>query len=245
MGFDPTSISDEFGIDDPSDELMGYIVAVTGHGLYKENLLRTLVFCTGGTDSGFEIWGDDMIIVLGREDFDTEKLQITIQIALDYDFRLRFMSQEDFVKFVWQNEFSPYHPGDPRIREHPGLAFVSSIGFKWPTIIERQPNKDRSKTSEKGISDSRQPHPLNEVYGYSVAKNKRLSEQERHRRLSAAVKDMGLEEIVMHIANLVNERKLTQPEKYKNAIYLWKKDLVWLRQKYYQGSVRSFVWPSY
>lgn len=243
MAYD-LAIVNEFGVDIKNDILRNQVIAVTGRDPSPENTLRTLVFLLGGNNSDFEIWEDWMIIVLGKKDFDKTAIEKTIRLSLDKHFQLEFMSQGDFIHYIETGELTPYVPGDPRIYDHPGLAYVSSIGFHWP-FINPSNEKLSQKSQSRGSYDHREDHPLRIVYGYSVSKQLGLTEEERRRRLSHAVKRLGLHEVVEHLADLVNERKLTQPERMKNAIYLWESDLVWLRRTYYDGSIYVFDWPSY
>ncbi len=242
--YDLTAIAEEFGIDLESDDLRSQVVAITGSGPYQESILRTLVFWSGGTNSDFEIWEDWMIIVLGEVDFDKASIEATIQLSLDRNLQLEFMSQDDFVRYVETREFAPYFRGDPRIYKHPGLFYVSSIGFKWPSLNPAT-DKHSHKPQMRGNFDHRDDHPLRIIYGYSVSKQMGLTEKERRRRLNHAVKRLGLWEVVIHIADIVNERKLTQPKRMKNAIYLWESDLAWLKRTYYEDSIYVFEWPSY
>jgi hypothetical protein len=221
----------------------GKLIGVTGTGPHEEKWLRSLIFWCGGVNSrDFCMWGNNQIIVLGYDGFDEEYLRQTIEFIQEKDIIVHFLSQEDFLKFVYRNELVHYYPNDPSVKSHDGLSFLASIGFQWPSTYA---TREFDKTG--GDFYGRTQHPLAEIYKYNVKKDTSISD--RHTALKRAIRPwpngLGLREVVDHIAYLVRDRKRHQPERLKGSIGRWEDDLEWLRENYYKNSIYSFIWPSY
>jgi hypothetical protein len=151
------------------------------------------------------------------------------------------MSQEAFWDLWLWDECMPYYKGDPRIEEHPGLSFLASIGFKWPTIQEVQGigTIDNTKTwNTESI--------LRSKFGYHVRKH--LSKKTRRMRLQNAVTapdGLELKIVADHIAFLIRLNRGKADESLEGALGRWKSDLAWLEEHYYDNSIYQFKWPSY
>lgn len=207
--------------------------------IVREDIIEKVIIANGGFIGNKHIWQHDQIIIVGDRDFDKEYLDTSIRLTLDEDilFSCHYFSAEAFVEYNNYGEYPHYYQGDPRIRRHEGLSYLATRGFKWPSIHE-VPVTTRPTSN---FENRQLAHPLRSKYGYSVGEG--LSKRERHEALAWAVKpnELGLEEVVKHIASLVrlSQRRTDR----QNAIDLWQNDLEWLYETYYKNSLHSFLWP--
>jgi hypothetical protein len=222
--------------------LAGLIIGVTGcstMGHTHKYTIEEIIKDEGGIIGNKDIWQKDQIIVVGRNNFDKQYLEKSVEIGLQFGFTCRYMAQEDFSSFLLSFEYPRYHKGDPRVKEHRGLSFLTSIGFKWPSLDNVETALtigDLGKLREESILKSK--------YGYKVGGS--ISERSRRSALEMAVRpsELGLEAVAKHIANLIrlNRRRRTQIN--DDALHAWESDLNWLYDTYYRGKIYSFDWPS-
>lgn len=227
----------------PLDALLfwGEIVGVTGSGPYDEMVIEKIATLEGAIVGDADIWQTNQLIVVGREDFDEEYLETSIDFGLEHGFTCRYLSQEDFWSYWLGADETTYYAGDPRIRDHEGLSFLASVGFKWPSIeaVERY----------GGTGDLsgrfREQHELKRFFGYSVRQG--ISAEERRQRLKRAIREppggLGLRVVAEHIAGMTNLALSRGDNRMDEAIGKWESDLEWLRQKYYLNRRHSFLWP--
>ena len=135
----------------------------------------------------------------------------------------------------------PYFKGDPRIYDHAGLRFLSTLGFRWPRIDGGGSSGDGTG----GLADRLSAlSDLRRYSGYSV--NSSVTLNDRRQKLDRAVKPppfgLGLKQVADHIVFLinVNGRKGRPP---LEAMSRWKADLDWLKRTHYEDQIHSFVWP--
>jgi hypothetical protein len=213
------------------------VIGVTGNKPYDEQALKRDISLKGGCIGDKQIWQDDQIVVIGREGFDKDYLTSSVEIGCRYGFTCQYMSQEDFLVYCKECVLPDYYKGDPRMRDHAGLRFLSSIGFEWPSL---EAVSDGGGTGNLALQTS---HPLRSVYRYSVAQG--ISLPQRRNALKWAVRktELGLEVVANHIAGQIRLKKLQQSDRFERAIACWEADLDWLRREYYEGSPYSFVWP--
>lgn len=221
-------------IDTPSHSWdRSYIAAATGWSPFSSKTIRSLAFWDGAILGGRDIWQEGQFIVVGREGFDEDYLRRAAELASEKDLAIEFLSQEDFLNFVLNDVCPDYGPSDPRITGHPGLSFLSSIGFKWPAVgIYTGKNLLENFEGED--------HDLATRYSYSVRKG--VSVAERKRALNQGVQGLGLKVVAHHIAGLA--RRNSGNAKMKDAVSCWKADLEWLYETKYLGSAHGFFWPS-
>ena len=221
--------------------LRGKVIAVTGNGPDPELLMNGLVFWHGGFLGDSDIWQHNQLIVVGESEFSEKFLLESIDCSKEKKLHIHYLSQEAFIDYFETGELPQYYFKDPRVMNHRGLAFLATIGFHWPTT-------DVFYGYGFGHADynSMSKHPLNTVFGYSVRAG--IWEEARHKRLVEAIKPwplgLGLQEVAVHIAYLIRDRKRTQPKKLGDAIERWESDLEWLKQKFYVNSIYNFHWPS-
>lgn len=225
----------------------GQTIGVTGHGPYEARAIEKIITLEGGLVGDSDIWQPNQLLVIGREDFDHEYLKSSVKVLfLENKTPCEYISQEDFWE-AWLHRdhalHKPYFRGDPRIRDHPGLKFLASVGFKWPTVESGVSMGDGTG----GLSDRlKASSDLRRYCGYSVKSGVTL--EERRQKLSRAVKDppfgLGLESVAKHIAGLIS-LNLSKLEPPMEAVWKWKADLDWLRSKYYEKEIYSFVWPGF
>jgi len=160
-------------------------------------------------------------------------LKQAIELIIAHGVVMHFISQEVFLDFLETGVLRNHYPGDPRIFDHPGLTFLSSIGFKWPvTGTYRGIHKLENFEGED--------HDLAVKYGYSVRAGESIAS--RRRALTLGVSALGLQVVAYHIAGLI-KRNSGNPI-MKRAVPRWREDLEWLYQTKYLNSLHSFVWPS-
>ncbi len=223
----------------------GQTVGVTGDGPYEAHAIEKIITLEGGLVGDKDVWQSNQLLVIGRENFDRDYLKRSVQILyLKNKTPCEYISQEDFWKAWLYRDHTLHRPcfrGDRRIYDHPGLKFLSSVGFKWPPIE----NEGSTGDGTGGLSDRLNfTSDLRRYCGYRVISG--ITQEERRQKLSRAVKSppfgLGLRSVVGHIAFLINinGRKDYPPVE---AISKWKADLDWLQRTYYEGHVYSFVWP--
>lgn len=221
------------------------VIAVTGDDPYYQEAIERIVLLEGATVGGWigqdDTWQMNQIVVVGRDDFTEEYLMDSIKIGQRHGFRCQYMSQEDFWDLWLWGEYQPYYKGDPRIEKHPGLSFLASIGFEWPTIEELQGTGtiDSTKTwNPESILKSR--------FGYHVRKH--LSEKTRRKRLQNAITGpdgLELKDVVDHIAFLIRLNRGRVDDSLKGALDRWESDLDWIYENHYVNSAHSFNWPTF
>lgn len=226
-------------------KFLGAIIAVTGDDPHYSEAIERIVRLEGGTVGGRSgddgSWQVNQIVVVGREDFVEEYLVESINVGLRHGLTCRYMSQEAFWDLWLWDEYEPYYKGDPRIEEHPGLSFLASIGFKWPTLQEIQ-----GAGILDGATNWNAESILKSKFGYHV--RKQLSEKTRRKRLQNAVTardGLGLKAVADHIAFLIRLNRGKTDESLEGALGRWKSDLNWLHTSFYTGSTHSFVWPTF
>jgi hypothetical protein len=220
-------------------KLASQIVGVTGEGPLESIEVRQLVEKNGGFATGSDIWQADQIVVIGREQFDKEYLRESIRVGLNCGFTCAFMSQEAFNNILQRDEYPVYHHRDPRIREHPGLSFLASIGFKWPST-----DAFAGGHGEPGAVGWNETSTLKALYGYNVDRNTPVSV--RQLALNRAIRPdaLGLRRVAEFIAWLIRLNKQRHDDLHQAAIDRWEDDLNRLRVSYYENSIHRFIWPS-
>lgn len=224
-------ITEEFPYD--LESLRGFVIGATGDYPIMETSIRSLAFWQGAISGDYDIWRDGQLLVVGQIGFDEDYLKRAIEIIIANGICVHFISQEVFLDFLKTGIPGSHYPGDPRIPDHPGLAFLSSIGFKWPIVGQYGGiNKLENFVGED--------HDLAIKYGYSVRAG--VSVASRRRSLTLGVSALGLQVVAYHIAGLI-KRNSGNPI-MKRAVPRWREDLQWLYQTKYLSSLHSFVWPS-
>ena len=213
--------------------LNGRVVGITGNQPQKEEEIRSLAFWNGAILGDYDIWQDNQVIVVGRRDFDKDYLKQAVELIITKTVFIYFISQEVFLDFLETGEMNYHYPGDPRIDNHPGLIYLSSIGFKWPSI-----GKYKGITKLENFEG--EDHDLAVKYGYSVRAG--VSPNSRRRSLNLGVSALGLQVVAYHIAGLINRNQNNPNMKY--AVPRWREDLDWLHKTKYLNHLHSFIWPS-
>lgn len=221
-------------------------VGVTGDGPYEARAIEKIVTLEGGVVGGRDIWQPSQLVVIGREGFDPEYLQSSVSILkTEKKTPCEYISQEDFWD-AWlyrsDSRYKPYIRGDSRIKNHLGLAYLTSIGFAWPTTGATGSAGHGTNSLSERLNDI---HDIRRSFGYEAG-NGTVAE-ERRQKLFRAIKPppfgLGLRSVVDHITGLIRMNGLkAQPPTI--AISNWQGDLEWLRKEHYEGSVASFVWPN-
>lgn len=211
------------------------IIGVTGNGPFEPEDIAQLVSKLGGVIDNTQLdRGKQDYIVIGRKEFEEEYLVESIKQNLE----IRYFSQEDFINYLIFGVDSDYSKGDRRIAEHPGLSFLASIGFKWPTTASRPSQGGDFTIPPKDWPDE---SVLKEEYGYNVRIETTLSE--RRDSLRPAIIVLGLQKVATHIAAMVRLNKKRPDTKMEGAIQRWKEDLEWLKTEYYDQGNYRFLWP--
>lgn len=224
-------INEEFAYD--MESLHGFMIGATGNRPITETSIRSLAFWQGAILGDCDIWQDGQLIVIGRIGFDEDYLKQAIELIVTKEISIHFISQEVFLDFLETGILRSHYPGDPRIPDHPGLAFLSSIGFKWPV-----PGTYRGIHKLKNFEG--EDHDLAVKYGYSVRAGKSIAS--RRKALNLGVSALGLQVVAYHITGLI-KRNSGNPI-MKRAVPRWREDLEWLYQTKYLASIHSFTWPS-
>jgi hypothetical protein len=225
---------------DQPGKFFAQVVGVTGREPVSAVLLRDEIMREDGVIGNAGIWQKDQIVVVGREDFDEAYLKRSVEIGMRFKFTCVYLSQEAFAEWWLDDKPAEYVKGDRRIAEHPGLAFLASIGFKWPEW--EAVAGTGGGTGALGLNDT---HPLSAVYKYSVRRDVPL--KTRQAALARAIRPdaLGLKAVVEHIAGMVRLNKSRLDSRMDGAIGRWEDDLAWLREYYYKNTIYSFIWPSY
>jgi hypothetical protein len=219
--------------------LADQIISVTGYVPLNRDEMEEIIKNKGGFIGGKGIWQCEQMVVIGRDGFDVDYLQKSVQIGLNYKFSCNFLSQEAFLDILENDRYPSYYKGDPRIQDHQGLSYVATLGFPWPSA---EVTIGIGGTGNLLVwNDS---HPLRSRYGYNVQRE--TPESERLSALKIAVRQdaLGLREVAEHIAWLIRLAKRRRDDKMDEAIDNWESDLEWLYKEYYENSVYSFIWPS-
>ncbi len=224
-------------------KFIGHVIAVTGDGPHYEEAIERIVRLEGATLGGRigddSSWQENQIVIIGRDDFGPEYLIESINVGLKYGFTCRYMSQEAFWDLWLWDEHQPYYKGDLRIEEHPGLSFLASVGFEWPTFKEVHGVGTLDNTKDWNTESI-----LKSKFGYHVRKH--LSERTRRKRLQNAViarDGLGLKAVADHITFLIRLNRGRSDESMEGALGRWKSDLDWLHECFYSRSAHRFVWP--
>lgn len=219
-------------------------VMFTGNGPIKTNNLVDLVRSLSAkayTEIGHP--ADLHFVVIGWNDFDKPFLDLAVRHKnklLEHSGKhtnqnsLKFFSQEDFLNYLLFNEQPEYYPGDPRINNHAGLKYLVTIPtFKWPVLNESlaATESDTTSKTEKWKEES-----FLRQYGYRVDRSTNLAQ--RRNALSEAVPKEGLQPVAEHIAFLWKFNQHNGSK--KAALDNWRKDLKWLKDKYFKN---QFTWP--
>lgn len=176
------------------------------------------------------------IVIVGRDDFDTDFLTYLLPFACRNP-DLIVISQEDFVNHIQDTDaWVPYHSNDVRVSSHPGLKFLSDIGFEWPEVEWKQGKASASDYVQSWDTESK----LKKQFGYSAAQG--VSREERRRALANAVFVMGLEEVASFLVKFLIEKFQNTPS-HQDAIERRREDAEWLKRTFYDKSIHQFFWP--
>lgn len=226
-------------------KFIGEIIAVTGDGPHYEEAIERIIRLEGATSGGRMgddgSWQENQIVVVGRDDFDADYLIESINVGLRHGFTCRYMAQEAFWDLWLWEEYQSYYKGDPRIGEHPGLSFLASVGFEWPTFKET-----RSVGTLDNTGTWNTESVLRSRFHYHV--RKQLSEKTRRNRLREAVTaedSLGLKAVADHIAFLIRLNRGKCDESLEGALGRWESDLDWLHECFYSRSAHRFAWPTF
>ena len=210
-------------------------VALRGESPYTVNQLNTLVKRMGGIPYTSGTSFNKLIIVIGRSGFNENFLKNHTGPIIRN--KVKFLSQEDFITYASSGDLKEYTKGDPRLTDHPGLAYLASIKFDWPstfTLIGQAQLDPFAHFDQESI--------LKHQYGYSVRKGSSLSQ--RREALKRAIEDgVELEFIVRHITKMMKLRK-GRYSMFFEAIVNWEEDLQWLKEHYYKPPY-YFIWPKF
>lgn len=181
----------------------GQTVGITGDGPYEARAIEKIITLEGGLVGDRDVWQSNQLLVIGREDFDQDYLKRSVQLLyLQNKTPCEYISQEDFWS-AWLHRdhalYKPYFRGDRRVHDHPGLKFLSSVGFKWPPIEDG----GSAGGGTGGLSDRlNDVSDLRRYCGYSVERG--VTQDERRQKLSRAVKPppfgLGLRSVADTIA---------------------------------------------
>lgn len=221
-------------------KLAGQVISVTGWSPYSDPVIENMIKEHGGIVGDKDIWQEEQIIVIGRKAYDEDYLKMSIQFGLMRDFPCVYLSQEAFRDFINYDKYPAYYRGDPRIQDHPGLSFLSSLGFKWPSI-DAIPGDGGARNSSGWLES----HPLRSIYGYTVQTGTLLEYRQNALKRAVRLDGLGLQIVAEHIAFLIRNAKLRHDDLMDNAIGIWESDLTWLYSTYYKNTIHSFIWPTY
>lgn len=180
-------------------------VGVTGDGPYEADAIKKIVTLEGGLVGDKDVWQPNQLLVIGRESFDHDYLKMSVQRLYSKNKTpCEYISQEDFWRAWLYRDHTlhkPYFRCDHRILDHPGLRFLSSLGFRWPVIEDGNPAGDGTG----GLSD--ELNATSDLRRYCGYRSGTLQE-ERRQKLSRAIKSapfgLGLRAVANHIAFLAN-----------------------------------------
>jgi len=215
-------------------DISGKTIGIAGEQPFNYSDFVKLIMILGGEIHTWEIpWKEVDYLIIGKERFNVNYLEASIGMQNE----ILYMSQEVFLDLLLFGNEPCYYHGDVRIEEHPGLKFLSSIGFQWPSTYSTPGQNELEEVQWPNESE------LMKKCQYSVKKG--ISKRERRRRLRKGMKELELGYIVKHIANLVRIAKRRNDNIMKDAISRWEEDLNWIRKNYYEGTKHSFIWPDY
>jgi hypothetical protein len=196
------------------------------------------------------------MLILGRSDWIPKDLQALLRKRSGRT--LRVYSQEMFLFLLLSRRDALEIPklALKLGRGHPGLEYLQSVGFAWPT------------TTVKGFGGGQFGHAewrsegFLRAVGYRVAHGSKNERAVRRRALiraygarvpkrfgvdyaeqwGPATSSARLESMVNSIARFCRLGK-GRGRAFANACTRWERDLRWLKRKYYVGRYR-FNWPS-
>lgn len=223
----------------------GRTVGITGYSFnstFYDLAIHRIIELEGGKvegDSGYDnTWEIGQTIIVGDYEFDKEYLIQSIEAGIEHNFTCHYIAMEDFLESYFYEE-EPYFKGDPRIEKHSALSFLASLGFKYPSVdIFNFGSGNQSIPKEWKIESI-----LKAYFGYSVRRG--ISESSRRKALKDAVESpniITLQEIAKHIVCQINLKK--GRKSMSLAVERWTSDLDWLKETYYNNSIRSFIFPN-
>jgi hypothetical protein len=227
--------------------LLGEIIGVTPRSLHYQSIyhpphqpipLTELIVQQGGLLGDHDIWQKQQIIVIGEHNFDGDYLRHSITIGQRYGFTCNYIAETDFAHYFQFGALPDYSQAPKRIKEHAGLAYLSAIGFTWPTIDPVAATFQAN--TEFDLADE---HPLFSIYRYNVQKQTPLHTRRLALRTAIREEELGLRNVAYHLAFLIRTNR-RRPSRQR-AIDLWLTDLNWLRTAFYDGTIHTFIWPTH
>lgn len=227
------------------------VYGVTGDGPFDESDLTAMLDRAGlYEDQAVELLSElpnfeDLpyhYLIVGRNNFEEGLLDWALEQLVAEPDSLLIFSQEDFLIDWMFGRYEHYTRDDPRVWDHPGLAYLAeNSGPRWPWPST---TPEPSLGSEVDANGWRKVHPLKARFGYTVGAKEGLTDQERWRRLDRALTTpddpLKLSDVVNHIAWQVRWKKKDDARYFENAIAKWERDLEYLKRNYYK---RQFIWP--
>lgn len=197
------------------------------------------------------------VLVLGREGWRQSDLHRLLRKRSGRT--LRVYSQEMFLMYLVSGNDPLLQP---RIavrlgRGHPGLELLRSMGFEWPTIEVKGFGRSHD------VSSAWRSEGFLKAIGYRVGVLVGDQPRERHRQLVRAYgarvprrfgsdyigywgvprSSLRLERMAYSIARFYRMTHARQHGDFREACEQWKRDLRWLKRRYYRDHPR-FNWPS-
>lgn len=234
-------------------------VVIGGHGPFPLKVLRDCLTNLGMKVRKVGDMATPSVLVLGRQNLNKGLILELIQDRVGK--KLRICSQEMLLSWAMTGVDPNQEIGVARtfIRGHPGLSHVSrELGHKWPGTdpIPHLPPEFGSTWRRKS--------PLKEI-GYTTgsdglvrSKRRRLLREAYERTLSSLPGTYSADYVqkwgeakssdrLRSIAKLLAENCRDARTKQKDcslAIEHWKRDLMWLKETFYNSSSHGFAWPS-
>jgi hypothetical protein len=230
------------------------VVSTTGSGPFAEAEFDE--FLRGLGIKPYNIAPKTKVLIVGQRGWSESELRTLLEARSGG--KLRVYSQEMFIAFLLTGT-DPLTATDDVVerfgRGHPALAFLSAVGFDWPTTEVyggggSELLADWLKLgflsylgykvgSYGGVEDERQAALRTAYNARALPTFFPLDYRNQWGRPRSSLR---LQKMAYSIAAFCRNAK-RRPEAMQMAIAEWEADLDWLRTTYYDGRYR-FEWPS-
>ena len=230
-------------------------VVVQGASSLVESVFNTILDAFGIQNMG-ALSKDADAMVIGREGWSEEV--VDQQLDEWENTPRRVYSQEMFLAFLLTRK-DPLQSDQGLLRffsdDHPGLRYILSIGFDWPTTEAPLGSGDMDTpdspetgvlkamgytVGRNGLSDGARRQILKEVY--STKSLPRIGDAIHMAEWGDPNLATRLLKMANTIAALARNAKRRTDGSMKVAVEDWESDLAWLQRTYYRG-IYNFKWP--
>lgn len=228
---------------------------IHGTSVIPEHLLVNLLEWNGISYCGY-YRGDVETLIIGKSGWNEE--EVKQQLDLRTGKSIRVYSEEMVLAFLSCGK-DPLGGGEALLRyfasDHPGLKFLQSIGFPWPSteifqgidsLVEPSWPQEGLlrymgyRVGASGVSREKRQRILEHIFKDSTLP--RVESPEYMAQWGEAESESRLQKMAETIASLTRNMKRKSTGRSEQAIRDWEDDLAWSKSSFYVGRFR-FRWP--